>query len=91
MEVDVSDSSTAGSLTDRLGAGPRTKHIDTRYIWVQERVQDGYLSITKESTLRNCADTGTKPASSQLLQQHLFPNLVWCFFDHGPHTPLPNT
>ena len=30
MEIQ-SDSSTSNSLTDRLGAGQRTKHIDTRY------------------------------------------------------------
>ena len=44
MKVGIlSDSSTANSLTDRLGAGPRTKHIDTRYFWVQERVQDDFF------------------------------------------------
>ena len=32
LKVDIqSDSSTANSLTDRLGAGFRTKHIDTRF------------------------------------------------------------
>ena len=32
MKVEIqSDSSTSNSLTDRLGAGPLTKHIDTRY------------------------------------------------------------
>ena len=30
------DSWTANSLTDRLGAGQRTKHIDTRFFGVQE-------------------------------------------------------
>ena len=30
MKVEIQcDSSTANSLTERLGAGPRTKHIDT--------------------------------------------------------------
>ena len=44
MKIEMqSDSSTANSLTDRLGAGQRTKHIDTRYFWIQERVQDGDL------------------------------------------------
>ena len=39
MKVEIqSDSSTANCLTDRLGAGQRTKHIDTRYFWIQERV-----------------------------------------------------
>ena len=41
MKIETqSDSSTANSVTDRLGAGQRTKHIDTRYFWIQERVQD---------------------------------------------------
>ena len=31
-----SDSSTVNSLTDQLGAGQRTKHLDTRYFWIQE-------------------------------------------------------
>ena len=35
MKVEIqSDSSAANSLTDRLKAGPRTKHIDKRYFWV---------------------------------------------------------
>ena len=34
MQVDMQcDSSKANSLTERLGAGQRTKHIDTRYSW----------------------------------------------------------
>ena len=41
-----SDSSTANSLADRLGAGHRTKHIDTRHLWIQERAQDGDLHVT---------------------------------------------
>ena len=58
-----SDSSTANSLTDRLGAGQRTDHIDTRYFSIQERVQDGDFSIKKVPTAKNCADVGTKPVS----------------------------
>ena len=65
-----SGSSTANSLTDRLGAGQRTKHIDTRYFWIQERVQDGDLSIKKVPTAKNCADVLTKPVCASVLQQH---------------------
>ena len=65
MKVQIhSDSSTANSLTDRLGAGPRTKHIDTRSFWVQERVQDDDLSIKKVLTAKMCADVGMKPVSA---------------------------
>ena len=58
------------SLTDRLGAGQRTKHIDTRYLWIHERVQDGDLSIKKVPTAKDCADVRTKPVSASVLQQH---------------------
>ena len=79
MKIEIqSDSSTAISLTDRLGAGQRTKHIDTRYFWIQERVQDGDLSIKKVLTAKNCADVGTKPISASVLQQHCkFAGLVF--------------
>ena len=79
MKIEIqSDSSTANSLTDRLGAGQRSKHIDTRYFSIQERVQDGDLSIKKVLTAKNCADVGTKPVSASVLQQHCkFAGLVY--------------
>ena len=79
MKIEIqSDSSTANPLTDRLGAGQRTKHIDTRYFWIQERVQDGDLSIKKVPTAKNCADVGTKPVTASVLQQHCkFAGLVF--------------
>ena len=56
MKVEIErKSSTAYSLTDRLGAGLRTKPIDTRYYWVQEWVQDGDLSIKKVPTANKIA------------------------------------
>ena len=78
MKVEIqSDSTTANSLTDRLVAGQRTKHFDTRYFWVQERVQDGE-STKKVPTAKNCADVGTKPVPASVLQQHCkFAGLVF--------------
>ena len=79
LKVEIqSDSSTSNSLTDRLGAGQRTKHIDTRYFCIQERVQDGDLSFKKVRTAKNCADVGKKPVSASVLQQHCkFAGLVF--------------
>ena len=69
MKIEIqSDSSTANSLTDRWGAGQRTKHIDTRYFWIQERAHDGDLSVKKVLTAKNCADVGTQPVSTTTLQ-----------------------
>ena len=85
MKIEIqSDSSTSNSLTDRLGAGQRTKHIDTRYFW---KVQDGDLSVKKVPTSKNCADAGTKPVSSSVLQQPCkFAGLVST--DYRSHIPL---
>ena len=79
MKIKIqSDSSTANSLTDRLGAGQRTKHIDTGSFWIHERVQDGDLSFKKVLTAKNCADVGKKPVSATVLQQHCeFAGLVF--------------
>ena len=72
MKIEIqSDSSTANSLKDRLGAGQRTKHIDTRYFWTEERVQDGDFSVKKVLTAKNCANVGTKQLSASVLQQQL--------------------
>ena len=69
---------TENSLTNRLGAGQQTKHIDTRYFWIQERVQDGDFSIKMVLTAKNCADVGTNPVSGSVLQQHCkFAGLVF--------------
>ena len=68
MKIEIqSDSSTAIFLTDRLGAGQRTKHIDTRYFWIQGRVQDGDLSIKNVLAVKNCTDVGMKPVSASVL------------------------
>ena len=71
MKIEIqSDSSTANSLMDRLGAGQRTKHIDKRYFWIQERVQDAEFSVKKVLSAKNCADVVTKPFSPSVLQLH---------------------
>ena len=71
MNVEIhSVISKATSLTDWLGAGLRTKHIDARYFWVQQRVQDGDLGVRKVPTVKKCAGVGTKPVSASVLQQH---------------------
>ena len=86
MKIEIqSDSSTANSLTDRLGAGQRTKQIGTRYFWIQERVQDGDVSIKKVLSAKNCADFETKPVSASVLQQCKFAGLVfyWPWIPHS--------
>ena len=89
MKIEIqSDSSTANSLTDRFGARQRTKHIDTRYFWIQERVQDGDVSIRKVATAKNCADVGTKKQSLLQYYNNIASLQDWYSTDHGSHPPL---
>ena len=79
MKVEIpSDSSTSNSLTDQLGAGPRTKHIGTLFLDTRTRIQYGDLSIKKVLTAKNCVDVGTKPVCASVLQHCKFAGLVFC-------------
>jgi len=69
MKLEIlSDSSTARSLSSRLGVG-RNKHMQSRYLWVQERVQAKHLSVHAIPTLDNSADLLTKPVGRQTLDK----------------------
>jgi len=71
MDVEVlSDSNTAGSICSRIGVGARTKHLQVRFLWVQERVLDKDLVVKKESTLDNISDVATKSVPATTLDKH---------------------
>ena len=53
------DSSAAKGAASRRGLG-KTRHIDTQYLWVQERLQAGSFSLHKEATADNVGDLFTK-------------------------------
>ena len=61
VEVYV-DSSTAKSIASRTGIG-KIRHMDVRYMWVQERVRRGDIRIRKIPGTENPADALTKPTS----------------------------
>jgi hypothetical protein len=67
MEVRVmlwTDSNTAKSMSSRTGMG-KTRHIDTRYYWIQEVVRKGVVRIMKVEGEKNPSDILTKPQSLQ--------------------------
>ena len=53
------DSSAAKGISNCRGLG-KTKHIDTVYLWVQERLQAGDFQLFKERTDENVGDLFTK-------------------------------
>ena len=58
-----------------MGAGQRTKHIDTRYLWIPEQVRDEDFSIKKK---RIAQILEKRPTVASVLQQHCkFAGLVF--------------
>ena len=64
----LSDSSAARAMTARTGSG-RVKHVEARYLWVQDRVRKKQFSVGCIDTSHNTADLGTKFHSGERLQE----------------------
>ena len=62
--VVATDSTAAKGMTARLGAG-RVRHLEAKYLWIQDYVHSGQLKIVKISTAENRADMQTKPLDPQ--------------------------
>ena len=54
------DSTAAKGITARLGTG-KVRHLETRCLWIQERVRSKEISILKVPTEKNRGDMQTKP------------------------------
>ena len=52
------DSSAAKGMANRRGLG-KTRHIDTQYLWVQERLSAGTFTLHTEGTDDNVGDVFT--------------------------------
>ena len=63
VKINVHTDSTAGkAIASRFGAGKKSKHIELRYLYMQELVQRG--------TVLNCSDVLTKYLNPELLKSH---------------------
>ena len=54
------DSSSAKAIASRRGTGKSTRHIQTRMLWLQERVAAKHLRIVNVGSESNPADMLTK-------------------------------
>ena len=68
--VVLSDSSAARGFSARQGLG-RMRHIQTRYLWVQERVRDGHLRVLPIRGKHNPADLFTEPVNGAVRERFL--------------------
>ena len=61
VKINVHTDSTAGkAIASRFGTGKKSKHIELRYLYMQELVQRGVLTLRKVGTLFNCSDVLTE-------------------------------
>ena len=57
-----SDSSSARAISQRLGQG-KLKHLDIRYLWIQEMVRRKVFTVHRVGTVYNISDLNTKKLS----------------------------
>ena len=68
-EVDCySDSSAARAFSKRKGLG-RMRHVQTRFLWMQDRVKMGHLRVLCVGTKENVADMLTKALTAAEIEQ----------------------
>ena len=63
------DSTAGKSMATRFGTGKKTKHVDLRFLYVQNLVQMGLLRKAKIEGVRNPADLMTKYVATDVLQR----------------------
>ena len=65
------DSSAGKSMASRLGMSRHSKHIELKYLWIQDEVKEGKLELKKVGTHFNPSDVLTKYVPASVLGQHL--------------------
>jgi hypothetical protein len=70
-------------MTENVSATSHTKHIDTRYHFVREFVEDDMINIVLVKTQDNKADMFTKNVSGEVYDEHVESFIM----DHKDITP----
>ncbi len=65
------DSNVGKSIASRFGSSRKTKHVELRYLYVQELVASGMVRIRKVLGTLNQADILTKYIAKDTLHRHL--------------------
>ena len=87
IQIEIkTDASAALGIASRLGSG-KIRHIETSSLWLQEKVYNGQITITKVDTKENLADALTKPISEDEMKKHV--QLCNAFSDKTRHPLAP--
>jgi hypothetical protein len=57
-------------MAKNVSTSPRTKHVDVRYHYVREFVEDGFVKIIFVRTDKNHADMFTKNVKGEVMEKH---------------------
>ena len=80
------DASAAIGIANRIGIG-KIRHIETNQLWLQQKVPEGKLVVSKVKVEGNLADALTKPVDGKLLAEHLV--RVGSILPEGRHALAP--
>ena len=58
-------------MASKLGISRRSKHIELKYLWIQDEIKEGKLELKKVGTHFNPSDVLTKYVAASVLGQHL--------------------
>ena len=67
--IAYTDSTAGMSMATRFGTGKKTKHVELRFLYVQNLLQMGLLRMAKIDSTRNPADLMTKYVGTDALQR----------------------
>ena len=73
IDMDVvirSDSNAAKAFASRQGLG-KQRHVQTRYLWIQNQVATGAIKIQKIKTNYNHSEMSTKVMPGVAIQKHM--------------------
>ena len=85
------DGSAARSMSARQGLA-KTRHVDVRFLWLQQAVQEGRLKVLSVPTSENLSDTFTKSLSQVDADRRCrCPNFHMGNVGSGRHRKLANT
>ena len=80
------DATTGLSIGSRHGLG-KVKHIDTVFLWAQDKILSGKEKLLKKHTDDMLADLFTKPLEAQRMRK-LLTNLNYHFLEGRHHLAL---
>ena len=66
----LTDSSSAKAFMERRGLG-KNRHVQTKFLWIQERLALKDFVLKKVGTTKNLADLMTKALSTAVSRQHM--------------------